>query len=422
VGDDSYAFANQEQLAKSPRIQARPYARIEGQYLVGRRTVPNQELHLEEMIQDPAAVGSVFLDQSTTTDHEGRFTFTKVIAEGGLRVTRRDQPLSLPSVWSQGEPVSVEPGASVHVTVGGRGRAVAGRVEPPAGWSKPIDFTVESVAALELNRPLPDPLILYRGKTSLGAEWNDWLNRRSGTPEGREYASHRVAVHVGLARDGSFRIDDVPAGEYRLAIQVNGKSQVHVTATYGRDPGPFGRIVTTFTIPAIPGGRSDEPLDLGALRLRPRIALQAGIPAPAFEVTTVEGKRLAVPGDFRGKFLLIDFATLWDSQAGIQITRLNEVNERFGQDPRLAILSVTFAGDNLETRKFIEAKGEPWPQAIAGPLANPISLAYAIDDENVPATILIGPDGNIVAKDLWYAKIGPAVAAALGRSGNDSPR
>jgi peroxiredoxin len=197
---------------------------------------------------------------------------------------------------------------------------------------------------------------------------------------------------------------------------VNGKARFHVTASR-RDPGPFGRIVRTFTVPPIPDGRTDEPMDLGVMWLRPRLALKAGEPAPAFNVTTVEGKRLAVPGDFRGKFLLLDFSTMWDTQSGIQITRLNDVNQRFGKDPRLAILSLTFAADSPEVRKYIAEKGETWPQAIVGPMENPISLAYQVDDEYVPATILIGPDGNVIAGELWYDQIGKALGTALGRAG-----
>ena len=175
------------------------------------------------------------------------------------------------------------------------------------------------------------------------------------------------------------------------------------------------RIVQTFTVPAIPGGRSDTPMDLGVMRLRHRFALKVGEPAPAFEVTTIEGKKLAVPGDFQGKYLLVDFGTMWDRQSGIQITRLNDVNQKFGKNPRFNILSLTFAADNPETRKHIADKGEVWPQAIVGPLSNPISLAYAVDDENVPVTILIGPDGKIVANELYYDKISKAVGEALDR-------
>ena len=135
----------------------------------------------------------------------------------------------------------------------------------------------------------------------------------------------------------------------------------------------------------------EAPLDLGALRLHPRRTIEVGSLAPAFEVTTVDGKKLTVPGDFRGKFLLIDFGTLWDIEAPSQIARLNEVNQKFGNDPRFAILSLTFEADNAETRKSIADKGEPWTQAIVGPLSNPIASAYGIDDENVSTAILIGP-------------------------------
>jgi hypothetical protein len=39
-----------------------------------------------------------------------------------------------------------------------------------------------------------------------------------------------------------------------------------------------------------------------------------------------------------------------------------------------------------------------------------------IDDENVPAAILIGPDGKIAATNLWYDKIGKAISEALERA------
>ena len=162
----------------------------------------------------------------------------------------------------------------------------------------------------------------------------------------------------------------------------------------GVPPGPFARIIKIFTIPAMPGGRSDEPLDLGVMRLMPRSTLKVGEPAPAFEVTTVDGNKLAVPRDFQGKVVLLDFSTLWDMQSALQIARLNDVNQKHGKNPRFAMLSLTCADENDATRKYIADKGEPWPQAIVGPLANAISAAYDIDDENVPAAILIGPTAS----------------------------
>jgi beta-lactamase regulating signal transducer with metallopeptidase domain len=417
LGDDAYAVADNESVGKSPRVVAKPLSRIEGEYRIGSRVVAGAALELNGALRGGTNGASVFIRQTTRADAQGRFAFKDVVAGSDPRIGPDSRGTGPGGGWSIGEPVSVEPGATARVQIGGKGRPIVGRVEPPEDWRTPVDFTREAEAHLETNRTwTPFPLSLFRGKTSLGAEWNEWLYRWPASPEGRAYERQRVAVRVALAPDGSFRFDDVPPGEYRLALRVNGLDQFHVQATHGRDPGPFGRIVRMITVPPVSGGQSDEPLDLGVLRLRPRRAPQPGEPAPVFEITTTGSKKLAVPGAFRGKFLLIDFATLWDQQSRIQITRLNDVYRKFGNDPRFALLSLTFDADRPETRKFIEEKGEPWTQAIVGPLSNAISLDYGVDDENVPATILIGPDGKIVARDLWYNKISTAVGEALASS------
>jgi beta-lactamase regulating signal transducer with metallopeptidase domain len=419
LGSDCYAFAGQDALEKSQTIQASPFARIEGQYHVGSRLVPNQELELSGGISYSGGASSVSFAQRATTDSDGRFAFTNVVPTSDLRIApvegigldRRSRRI--------GEPVRVEPGKTAQVSLGGKGRPVIGRVEAPLGWTQPMDFNDRSAAHIERNRPwIPYPLSLFRGTTM--ADWRDvadWRRRWNESPEAQDYADSRVAINAALAPDGSFRIDDVSPGDYRLSVRVNEEFMTHVALMRAPELGKFAQIVRIFTVPPIPGGRSDEALDLGVLRLQERVALKAGEPAPAFEVTTVDSRKLAVPGDYQGKFLLIDFATLWDIEAPTQIARLNEIHQKFGKDPRFAMLSLTSGADNAGTRASIAEKGEPWPQAIVGPLSNPIASAYGIDDRNVSTTILIGPDGRIAAKDLWREKIAPAIAERLGRAG-----
>ncbi len=409
VGDDCFAYASKDAIAASPNIQARPYATVEGRYLIGSRPGAKLRVELSGHIQDRSTMFChLFFHASATTDDEGRFRFEKVMPTSDLRVGRRDPGNATDRVWSLGVPVHVDPGASVTVAVGGTGRSVVGRVEPPEGWTAPIDFTQNARASIESNRPfIPYPLSLFRGKTSLqGGAWSEWSQRWRESPEGQAYSDRRVAVAVGLSPDGSFRLDDLPAGEYRLTVYVNEPRPFGET-------GPFARLVQVFTIPPIPGGRTDETFDVGMLRLRRRAVLKAGDSAPPFEVTTVDGKTLAVPGDFKGKVLLLDFGTLWDQQSAFQITRMNDVYKRFGDDPRFAILSLTLAPDDAETRKYIAEKGEPWPQAIVGNLSNPIASAYGVHDENVHGAILIGPDGKLIAAGLYYDKIGKLIAEAL---------
>jgi beta-lactamase regulating signal transducer with metallopeptidase domain/protocatechuate 3,4-dioxygenase beta subunit/peroxiredoxin len=412
VGDDVYAYAGQKALTDSRKVQARPYGRIEGRYFVGSRAIPNQPLELSGLLQDESTMFcNLYFNEEATTDAEGRFAFEKVIPLPHLRVARRNRSDAAGSVWSLGEPVHVTPGETTRVTVGGKGRPVIGRIAPPDGWTQPVDFTDRGSASIESNRPFtPYPPESFRGKTTLNDPfWSEWSDRWRKTPEGIAYLDSRVAIHVGLAPDGSFRFDDLPAGEYRLEIRVNDQRT-------GRDRGPFAPILREFTVPPIAGVRRLDPLDLGTIRLMPRIVLKAGDPAPDFDFTTVDGKTARLK-DYRGKYLLLNFGVMWDDQCRLQIARLNDIHERFGEDERFAILSLVMETDNARTRAFVAAKGEPWPQAIVGPLTNPIASAYGIEN-SVPAAILIGPDGKVIARDLWYNQIGEAIGKALGKAGN----
>jgi hypothetical protein len=57
--------------------------------------------------------------------------------------------------------------------------------------------------------------------------------------------------------DRSFRIDDVVAGTYELIVQALDARNGRVIAAAAR----------TLVVPEMPGGRSDQPLDLGTLEM-----------------------------------------------------------------------------------------------------------------------------------------------------------
>ncbi|MHB1557266.1 MAG: peroxiredoxin family protein, partial [Isosphaeraceae bacterium] len=318
-------------------------------------------------------------------------------------------------LWSLGEPVRIVAGETTRITIGGNGRPVIGRVLAPEGSKGSINFAVGSVVRIESNRPyFPYPLELVRGKVNLrDAATYEWSRKWDKSPEGIAQHESRVAGEIELAPDGSFRFDALPAGDYRVSIRINENGSRQPQAH-----GPFDRVVKEFTVPAFSGPRQPEPLDLGEFRLTVWKSRE-GEPAPDFPIKTVDGKTVRL-ADYRGKFLLLDFVAMWDEGCVLGIPSLNEIHERFGKDGRLAMLSLVMAENNEKSRAFVAAKGEPWPQAIIGPMSNPITIAYGIDDE-LPASVLIGPDGKIYPRKFELTWTIKSIARVLGQWRPPSP-
>ena len=264
------------------------------------------------------------------------------------------------SCWP--ELVEVKPGQTVQVTIGGKGRPVTGRIVLDGTPETPIDWT--------RNEPV-----------EIG-----WF------------------AAANIDKDGRFRIEDIPSGRRRLDVRVNAPS-------HGAGGPVIARVQRDFTMPEMPGGRSNEPLDMGTITVKLE-ALQIGELAPDFDVerigTPEKGRRVRL-SDYRGKVVLLDFWAGWQDD----MTVLKEVQEKLGSDPRFVLISldcVQTSGPDLE--KFIKENGLSWTNGIAGDLASGVAARYKIrairnfwitgpdhKERRVPLTFLIGPDGRIVAHD-----------------------
>ena len=248
------------------------WGRIEGALQVGDRKLEGTGLHIRWNKPDDLPVAPSFY-RGTTTKKDGRFVFEQVLP-GTVHVMRFVRGGDFYSSWSSYcGTVEVKPGETTVCTLGNTGRTVIGKAAVnEAVAPETIDFrqytarlvvkpeNLDDLITPELPREFwCDPSADDSESCSLARlAWDD-------TAEGKEYAerlarnnaANRNARFSFLQRDGTFRFDGLPAGDYALVISLSKNCGLDFTR------GDWYRL-STFTVA---DGDETQPLDLGELSL-----------------------------------------------------------------------------------------------------------------------------------------------------------
>lgn len=207
-------------------IRLKPWARVEGTFRVGKAPTANVPITINagEIGSYGKDVPSIFTHHDVTTGPDGRFVFERVVAGRGtigrsIMLTVDDGATEVASSCM----ISVEfPGGSTtQLDLGGTGRAVVGKLLPPAGFDGPVRWNFALVTA---------------------------------APAAAEARVAGPSLMASIDRDGHFRIDDVPAGTYSLNVRF----ERHGAGQLFNHP---------MEVPAQPGDVAGPPVDLGMLRL-----------------------------------------------------------------------------------------------------------------------------------------------------------
>ena len=222
--DRGIAERSAEQLAADPVVTVQPWGRIDGLVRVGTRPLARMSIGAERSGRLPVPPGTAAEASYlffAMTDDEGRFVLDRVPPGAYFVSTQLQLPRNMFTASGHGIDVDIKPGEVRKVTIGGTGRPVAGRFVLPKGAASAVDWS-------------------YADSKFEGA--------------------HDFPFNVGP--DGSFRVEDVPAGKYQVSTRVPQPPS-------GNHPKYklLGAAKHAFEVAEMPGGRSDEPLDLGAVEL-----------------------------------------------------------------------------------------------------------------------------------------------------------
>jgi len=415
-----FAQARVEDLKTSPEVRLQPYARLEGTLRIGAKPAGNETVRLAPAFAPyadyPRPVPPYKLSVEATTDSAGHIVFPRVppvdikifhTPKLGLR-----QAGSIPE--TQETKVTLKPGETREVTLGGQGRPVVGRVVLK-GYDKPLDWR-DQVSWIKLLVPDPpglpsfDPVLKERDEARRASRTPgdriaaqarfdrgcDQIARQFqvfyATAEGRRYLFSQRLYVLQFAQDGSFRIEDVPGGKYELAIDA-----LEPDARPGQRRAPsitFHR--QEVQVPDSPGGGSGAPFDLGAIETVPR--LYAGVMAPDFAVKTLDDKAIKL-SDLRGKFVLLDFWAAGNARCGEETPHLMETYAAFKDNPRFAMIGLNVDTNAGAPRDYARENHLGWPQVwLAGGSHSDVSSRYGV--ERLPSILLISPDGRVLVTGL----------------------
>ncbi|MFO1478149.1 MAG: carboxypeptidase regulatory-like domain-containing protein [Verrucomicrobiota bacterium] len=392
---EGFAMLTDTQLQAQAGIQLQAWGRIEGALTVRGRPGTNEEIFFNVASGGDSDCWS----QAVRTDATGRFVFDSV-PPGPVKVYKKVPTAERSWTYQILDNIVVEAGGTNRLRTALDGQTVTGRLKFTG--PTPPDFQWSQMMAQLQPLPPKAPVVPADIRTDpdkMRAWFREWQNTDAGRAYQKIMESRRTLKIDG---EGGFRGELVLPGTYRLMANISmaGAPGIQVDAS---------NIVVT----ASTNAASDALLDLGEFPVTLLKSIKRGEAAPDFHVKTLDGQPLDLSG-FRGKYVLLDFWATWCGPCVAETPHLKEVYDKYGKDPKFAMISLSLDSDVEAPRKFSKEKQTPWIQGFLGDWgSDKVTGMYGV--HGIPAIFLVGPDGKVVSTGLRGAAIGEAVGAALGK-------
>ncbi len=416
--DEGYGEADVSDVMKGGTIVLKKWARVKGVVRVGEKIGPDQNVRLQQSVdyernynaetREPILTFSLRSDP----DADGSFSFEKV-PPGEHRIALeyrlRDNNV-YEMALSHGLPIAAKAGETTDVVLGGNGRRVIGRVNVLGGDSSDVDWKRDvHRLTLTLGDPLvpPNNLMLETPaeQQRAWAEFNARQQQFWQSPEGKERQRKERQYVLIFDTNGNFHADNVPPGQYDLAIQVTDPEDEYYNRRY------IGTVHRPVTVSNEPDARVNAPVDIGAVDLTIRPRVKIGKVVPSFDGKTADGKTIKL-SDYKGKYVLLYF---WGRSMGYStydFQVLKELQSTYGASGKLMVLGCNLDPDMNTAAQFAKTQGQTWTQVYLGNWnQNPIPGMFGLQGNT--ACVLIDPEGKLASNQLRGSSIRNAVNSAL---------
>jgi thiol-disulfide isomerase/thioredoxin/uncharacterized GH25 family protein len=378
-------------------LTLRAWARIAGRLIQSGRPVPLIGLAFQPSRINRTDRPHIQYDFSAETDKDGRFVLAQVPPiKGRLHADLsvwQDSPLTS----SRSVPLDLRPGERVEINLGGGGTIVTGRVVLTGATPGAVDLHKSLNYLLHKKRGIEPPPEVGEPGFRVEDGWNDaW----TGTTEGQAFLQTLHHDFVTLDKEGRFRVEGLPAGDYELAFRL-----YEPPKEGGCLVSPIGKRLVSFRVAGGP------TLDLGTIEVKPTPGPRPGEAVPDFSVETFAGETVKL-SDLRGRYVLLDFWATWCGPCVAELPAVRRIYEAFGASQRLTILGLNLDDDRDHARRFAAERKLDWSQAgLKGRSSDDVLARYAVG--TVPAYYLIAPDGTLIHSGASAAEFEDRLRAIL---------
>jgi peroxiredoxin len=123
--------------------------------------------------------------------------------------------------------------------------------------------------------------------------------------------------------------------------------------------------------------------------------------APAFEITTIDGRQLSMD-DLQARVILIDFWATWCQPCREALPHIRDVARKFHSEP-LVILSVSLDTDEKKWREFVVKNEMTWPQYFDNGFGGSMARMFGVNA--IPHTFTIDADGIVQEEKIGDSSI-----------------
>lgn len=135
-----------------------------------------------------------------------------------------------------------------------------------------------------------------------------------------------------------------------------------------------------------------------------------------FTKEDINGKPVSITS-FRGKYVLIDFWASWCKPCRMEIPNLLIAYDRY-KNKNFTILSVTIDDEIEKWKAAVKEEKLPWTQ-VRDRYNKKSELLDYYGITSIPSTLLIDPNGKIIALDLPGAQLQKKLIEILGKPGSE---